>query len=91
MSEDFRASLAYNEEVTIPKGLENVLVSTPDTLSGGVRFKGTRVFVQSLFDYVMGGDSIEEFLEDFPGVTREQVNAVLRYEQSALSGIAGGI
>ena len=40
-------------------------------------FRGTRVPVKSLFDHLSAGDSVEVFLEDFPGVTREQVRAVL--------------
>ena len=47
-------------------------------LGGGVLvFKGTRVPVQSLFDHLKAGDSIETFLQGFPGVKREQVQAVL--------------
>lgn len=46
----------------IPEELKEVLVSTPDTLGGSVRFTGTRVPVQALID-TMDGGSIEEFLE----------------------------
>ena len=49
----------------------------PEILSGDPVFKGTRVFVQSLFDYLEGGDSIDEFLLDFPTVSREQVIGLL--------------
>lgn len=55
--------------MTIPEQLQNVLESTPDTLHGAIRFRGTRVFAQSLFDDVIGGNSLAEFLEDFPDVS----------------------
>ena len=46
-------------------------------LGGELVFAGTRVPVKSLFDHLEGGDSIEDFLEGFPSVQREQVMAVL--------------
>ena len=46
-------------------------------MSGALCFTGTRVLVQSLFDYLEGSSSIEDFLKDFPSVGREQVVAVL--------------
>ena len=49
----------------------------PDILSGTSVFVGTRVPVRSLFDYIEGGDTVEEFLHQFPSVRREQVIAVL--------------
>ena len=61
----------------IPTELKGILVSTPDTLHGAVRFAGTRVFAQSLFDYVLGGSSIDEFLDHFPDVSRGQADRVL--------------
>ena len=42
-------------------------------MSGTPVFQGTRVPIQNLVDYLEGGDSIDEFLEDFPSVSREQV------------------
>ncbi|MBX7133521.1 MAG: DUF433 domain-containing protein [Fimbriimonadaceae bacterium] len=70
--------------MTIPVELQDVLVSSPDTLSGAVRFKGTRVPVQALLDTLLRNRSIEFFLEGYPGVTRQQVEAVLFYEQNQL-------
>lgn len=64
----------------IPKELEGVLVSTPDTLHGGIRFAGTRVFAYQLFDYLLTGSTLDEFLSDFPGVKREQAEAVMDWE-----------
>ena len=49
----------------------------PARLGGEPVFRGTRVPVKSLFDHLSAGDSLETFLDDFPGVTREQVRAVL--------------
>jgi len=49
----------------------------PEVLGGELVFAGTRVPVKSLFDHLEGGDSIEDFLEGFPSVRREQVMAVL--------------
>jgi uncharacterized protein (DUF433 family) len=46
-------------------------------MSGAPCFIGTRVPIQNLIDYLEGGDSIDEFLEDFPSVSREQVIAFL--------------
>jgi uncharacterized protein (DUF433 family) len=48
-----------------------------DVMGGELVFAGTRVPVRSLFDHLEGGDSIEDFLEGFPSVHREQVIAVL--------------
>ena len=46
-------------------------------MSGAPCFSGTRVPIQNLIDYLEGGDSIEEFLDGFPTVSREQVIAFL--------------
>jgi len=46
-------------------------------MSGAPCFAGTRVPIQNLIDYLKGGDSIEDFLEGFPTVSREQVIAFL--------------
>lgn len=50
----------------------------PDVMSGAPCFAGTRVLVQNLFDYLEGDSSLEEFLEDFPSVSRDAAIAVLR-------------
>ena len=49
----------------------------PEIMSGAPCFSGTRVPIQNLIDYLEGGDSIEEFLDGFPTVSREQVIAFL--------------
>jgi len=57
---------------------EGVIHSDPEILGGTVVFVGTRVPVQSLFDHLESGDSIDDFLEGFPSVRRDQVLAVLQ-------------
>ena len=56
-----------------------LVVSDPGILGGKPVFRGTRLPVQSLFDYLADGLSLDYFLETFPSVTREQAAAVLRY------------
>lgn len=58
-----------------------VIHSDPEILSGTPVFIGTRVPVQSLFDYLEGGDTLDEFLRQFPSVRREQATAVLDRER----------
>ncbi len=55
----------------------NVIHSDPEILGGTPVFVGTRVPVRTLLDYLEAGDRLDEFLEDFPGVTREQAVAAL--------------
>ena len=55
----------------------SVISRSPDVMSGAAVFAGTRVPVQSLLDYLAGGHSIEEFLDDFPTVTHEQTVELL--------------
>ncbi len=54
-----------------------LISSSPDVMGGTPVFTGTRVPVQTLIDYLEGGESIDDFLEGFPTVTREQVIAFL--------------
>jgi len=49
----------------------------PETMGGTPVFSGTRVPIQSLFDYIETGETIEEFLDNFPYVSREQAIEVL--------------
>jgi uncharacterized protein (DUF433 family) len=56
---------------------ESPILSDPEVLSGTPVFRGTRVPVQNLFDYLEGGESLDAFLRQFPGVTRAQAIAVL--------------
>ena len=54
-----------------------IIDSAPDVMGGTPVFAGTRVPVQTLIDYIEGGESIDDFLEGFPTVKREQVIAFL--------------
>jgi uncharacterized protein (DUF433 family) len=54
-----------------------IVTSSPDILSGTPVFAGTRVPVQTLIDYLEGGETIDDFLAGFPTVSREQVVAFL--------------
>lgn len=56
---------------------EQLVWTDPDRMSGTPCFYGTRVPIKNLFDYLEGGRSIEDFLEDFDGISREQADAVL--------------
>lgn len=56
---------------------ESIVHKDPDILSGTPVFVGTRVPVKALYDYIEGGESIDEFLDDFPSVSREQAIAAL--------------
>lgn len=55
----------------------DVIHTDPEILSGTPVFVGTRVPAQSLFDYLEGGDTLDDFLRQFPSVTRAQAIAAL--------------
>ncbi len=57
----------------------------PDVMSGAPVFAGTRVPVQTIFDYIEGGDDLETFLEDFPSVTKEAAVKVLEMAKTSLT------
>jgi uncharacterized protein (DUF433 family) len=54
-----------------------VIVKSRDILGGTPVFRGTRVPIQTLFDYLEGGETLEDFLHGFPTVSRESAVAVL--------------
>ena len=62
----------------------SVIHSDPEILGGTPVFVGTRVPVQTLVDYLEGGYSVDEFLDSFPTVRREQVNTFLEQATQAL-------
>jgi uncharacterized protein (DUF433 family) len=57
----------------------------PGKVSGAWVFKGTRVPVQALFENLEGGATVDQFLEWFPGVAREQALTVLKFAESSLT------
>ena len=58
--------------------------SDPDRLSGALCFRGTRVPVDALFDNIEAGLSLDEFLHEFEGVSREQAVAVLEFARRSI-------
>jgi uncharacterized protein (DUF433 family) len=62
---------------------ERLITVSPEYLSGAPVFTGTRVPVQALFDYIEAGDPLDEFLDDFPDVSREHAIAVLELARTA--------
>ena len=63
---------------------DKFIESDPEKLSGTPVFRGTRVPIKNLFDYLEGGDSLDIFLDDFPTVDRDQVIGVLELYKSEL-------
>ncbi len=66
------------------KDLSAVFHSDPEIMGGAPVFTGTRVPIQNLVDYLEGGESIEDFLEGFPTVSREQVIAFIEAAKEKL-------
>ena len=64
--------------------LNGIVHSDPSILGGTPVFVGTRVPLQNLMDYMEAGQSLEEFLEAFPTVTREQALAVIETDSEGL-------
>lgn len=62
----------------------DLITIDPDVLGGVPVFKGTRVPVKSLFDYLEKGYSLEEFLECFPSITKDLACKVLERSEAAL-------
>jgi len=72
--------------MAVPK--QPLIISTPDILGGTPVFSGTRVPVQTLIEYLEGGQTIDEFLDGFPTVTREQVIAFLEEAKARMLPVA---
>jgi uncharacterized protein (DUF433 family) len=68
---------------------KELVESRKDVLAGTPVFKGTRVPIQALFDYLQAGEGIDEFLKDFPTVERSNVVRLLELSKEALVGGAG--
>src|SRR3954471_15598951 len=71
------AGLAFDVFQFFRQTVSSVVTQNPEVLGGEPVFGGTRVPARSLFDHLEAGDSIEQFLEGFPSVKREQVIALL--------------
>ena len=64
---------------------QTVITISPEVLGGTPVFKGTRVPVQNLFDFIEGGYTLEQFLKGFPSVTKKQAIEVLRLAENILT------
>jgi uncharacterized protein (DUF433 family) len=64
----------------------SVMSTSPDVMGGTPVFAGTRVPVQTLLDYLKAGESIDDFLDGFPTVTKAQVIALLEEAGKQLVG-----
>ena len=65
---------------------EEIVSRNPKVMQGAVVFAGTRVPVEVLMDHLTAGDSLDDFLDDFPGVSREQAVAYLEMAREAAEG-----
>lgn len=68
------------------KNLESVVARSPEILGGTPVFSGTRVPVRNLIDFLEAGDSLDDFLDAFPTVSREQAVAALEVAGEYLTG-----
>lgn len=66
----------------------SIISTSPEIMGGTPVFAGTRVPIQTLLDYLKAGESIDDFLDGFPTVTREQVIALLEEVGKQLVGMA---
>ena len=70
-------------------GTPEIIVQDPDILGGTPVFVGTRVPFQALLDYPEGGETLDEFLDDFPTVSKDAAVAALELAKSLLVGQLG--
>jgi len=73
----------------IPTGLEGVLKIDPNIMHGAVCFAGTRIQLTVFLDNLAEGMGLEEFIAEYPTMSREQAEAVLRWENNAIREAAG--
>jgi uncharacterized protein (DUF433 family) len=65
--------------------IRDVVQVNPEILGGLAIFKGTRVSVETIFNYLGSGESLERFLSEFPSLSREQALSVLEIESKIVS------
>jgi len=75
--------------MTIPQGLEDVLKIHPEIMHGAVCFAGTRIPLTVFLDNLKEGMTVAEFLSDYSTISKEQVDAVLDWEDKAIRQAAG--
>jgi uncharacterized protein (DUF433 family) len=85
--------MAYFEIVTAEQKsrLDQAVWVNPQRMSGTPCFRGTRVPVQSLIDFLEGGETIDQFLNQYPSITRQQVLSVLDFANSQLLECASSL
>jgi uncharacterized protein (DUF433 family) len=85
--------IAYFEIVTAEQKnrLDQAVWVNPQRMSGTPCFRGTRVPVQSLIDFLEGGETIDQFLKLYPSITRQQVLSVLDFANSHLLECASSL
>jgi uncharacterized protein (DUF433 family) len=64
--------------------IDAIVSVAPDVMSGTPVFRGTRVPIKNLLDYLAAGDSLDEFLDQFPTVKREQATALIELAEDLL-------
>lgn len=64
---------------------KSIITISPDIQSGEPVFAGTRVPVKNFFDYLKGGDTVKEFLTDFPSVSKEHVESLLQMMENIVT------
>lgn len=67
--------------------MESIVVRDPGVMSGEPTFRGTRVLVRTLFDYLEAGHSLERFLEGFPTVSRDMALQALEEAKDSLLAV----
>jgi uncharacterized protein (DUF433 family) len=75
--------------MTIPSELKPILSTNPNVMHGKLCFTGTRVPLTVLLDNLEEGMGLDEFVEEYPSVTREQAAAIMRWEQRLLRQTLG--
>jgi uncharacterized protein (DUF433 family) len=65
------STILHGSTCVTTEAVEQAITRDPDVMHGTPVFRGTRVPVQTLFEYLEGGDTLEDFLEGFPTVSRE--------------------
>ena len=68
---------------SVPR-IDAIVSVSPDVMSGAPVFRGTRVPIKNLLDYLAAGDSLDEFLDQFPTVKREQAVALIELAETLL-------
>jgi len=84
----FLVALVPHQGYTYGVEFSDLINIDPDILGGTPVFRGTRVPIKTLFEYLEDDYSLEEFLECFPSVTREAARAVLERSEAALLGLS---